>query len=361
MTAYRCIECKAEYPGFGLPIICPGCGGSFNLTDLTYCQPDDRQEGIWRYQAAFGLPEIQRPIYLGEGSTALVPSKFDGKQVFLKCEHLNPSGSFKDRGTAILASLLRSRQITEVVEDSSGNAGASLALYSAPAGLKSTVYVPASTSGPKLNQIKAIGVGVLPVEGPREAAHQAVEQAVHTGGKAYASHAYLPFHLAGYATILFEVFEQLGIMPGTVVAPIGHGSLFLGLVLAGESLQKAGLGKRPKFIGVQPANCAPVVTAWRGEKFEGTQGTSIAEGTQVSRPARGKEILDHLIQGEDQLLEIPEKEIIEAHQQLVSHGFYVEPTSAMVMAGVKGKLEDLPAPIVFVLTGSGLKFNQSIY
>lgn len=358
MTTYQCVRCKAEYPEKGLPTSCPVCGGCFELTNLTYCQPDDRKQGLWRYKDAFGLPEIEYPIYLGEGETPLVVSEFGGKKVFLKCEHLNPSGSFKDRGTAIMVSLLRARQITEVVEDSSGNAGASLALYCAPAGISSTIYIPASTSGPKLNQIKAIGVGVVAVEGPREAAHHDVEQVVNNGGKAYASHAYLPFHMAGYATILFEVFEQLGRMPGTVVAPIGHGSLLLGLVLAGESMQRTGLGKRPKFVGVQPANCAPVVAAWRGEEFTGTQGVSIAEGTQVSRPVRGKEIIMHLFRGEDQVLDLSEDLIIDAHKQLISHGFYVEPTSAMVLAGMESLGDSLPGPIVFVLTGSGLKFNQ---
>lgn len=357
MTEYRCLHCSATYPASGLPTICPICGGMFGLTNLTYSLPKDNRHGIWRFRDSFGLPEINREIYLGEGRTPLVRAEGFGEGVFMKCEHLNPSGSFKDRGTAILSSLVITRGIQEVVEDSSGNAGASLALYSQAAGFWSNIFVPASTSGPKLKQIMATGVKVIKVEGPREAAHQAVEMTISDGTKSYASHAYLPFHLAGYATILFEIYEQLGRIPGTIIAPIGHGSLFLGLVTAGECLETANLGDRPKYIGVQPANCAPVFAEYYGDTFKGTQGRSLAEGTQVSQPARMMEILAMLNKEVDELVKIPEEEILLSHQQIIRNGFYVEPTSAMVLAALKKTNGDLPSPIVLILTGSGLKFT----
>lgn len=330
------------------------------MVELVYRAPVDVTAGIWRYQQAFDLDEIVDPVYLGEGQTPLVKARCARRTIYCKCEHLNPSGSFKDRGTAILASLLKARKINKVVEDSSGNAGGSLALYSKAIGVEAAVFIPESTSGPKRTQMERIGVSVKPVSGPREAAHLAVEKAVSEEGASYASHAYLPFHLAGYATILFEAYEQLGKIPGTVIAPIGHGSLFLGLLMAGEAMEKAGLGSRPSYIGVQPANCAPVVSAWKKEAFTGQLGSSLAEGTQVSNPVRGEEILQHLIVGHDELLTVGEDEITRAWRELITQGLYIEPTSALVGAALNQISEVLPEPIILVLTGSGLKFNNKL-
>ncbi|NLW71686.1 MAG: pyridoxal-phosphate dependent enzyme [Chloroflexi bacterium] len=357
-TRFECLKCHSPYPATGLPARCPQCGSLYGMVELVYHAPVDEKVGIWRYQEVFGLDEVVAPVYLGEGETPLVKANYGERTIYSKCEHLNPSGSFKDRGTAILASLLKARKINNVVEDSSGNAGGSLALYSKAIGIEATVFIPESTSGPKRAQMERIGISVKPISGPREAAHSAVERAVLEKGASYASHAYLPFHLAGYATILFEACEQLGEMPGTVIAPIGHGSLFLGLIMAGDAMAKAGLGSRPKYIGVQPANCAPVVKAWRKETFTGPVGPSLAEGTQVSNPVRGGEILDHLINGRDELLTIEEAEIIEASRKLFAQGLYIEPTSAMVGAALDQISGVLPEPIILVLTGSGLKFNN---
>lgn len=148
------------------------------------------------------------------------------KRVFFKLENLNPTGSFKDRGSALLVSFMLSRGVTEVVEDSSGNAGASLAAYAAAVGIKSHLFVPSFASGPKLQQMQAYGARVVRVPGAREAAHQAALSFASERGLPYASHALLPMGIPGIASTAFELIEQLGQMPGSIVAPIGHGSLF---------------------------------------------------------------------------------------------------------------------------------------
>ena len=358
MTELICRECSKPYPEKGLPHKCPDCGGVFTLRNLTYTQPTTapgKAQGIWRFVKSFGLPASYPVSYLGEGNTPLVPVKVGEQEYWAKLEHLNPSGSFKDRATAVLISVLRGRGLSNVIEDSSGNAGGSLALYASAFGIDCRIYIPSGTSGLKRRQIEVCGAEVVQVEGPRENAHKAALEAVCRDELPYASHAAQPFGMAGIATIAFEIFESLGEMPGTVFCPIGHGSLFAGVLMGFDALVQAGLAPgRPRMIGVQPEVCAPVVSAWQKRPFTGGNGKSLAEGTMVENPARMEEILLSLNRERDQLVTVTEPEIAEAHRLLIKAGLYVEPTSAMVLAASK-KVEDTFGKSVLILSGSGLK------
>jgi len=361
MSVYRCSQCGLPYPAEGLPHQCPRCGGTFVLAEFSF--PSDAETlqnlpGIWRYQRAFGLPKDAPVTYLGEGDTPLVVKEIQGKRLAFKLEYLNPSGSFKDRGTAVLASMLLARGIKEVAEDSSGNAGASLAMYAAAYDIRSNIFVPAYASGPKINQMKASGANVVSVSGPRENAHQSALKYVAEAKVPYASHALLPFGLVGIATMSFEIYEQLGGLPGTIVAPVGHGSLFWGIHLGLQALQTHfNLQQEVKMVGVQPARCAPLVTRWKGLPFEGSAQPTLAEGTQILAPVHGEKILATLQQGKDDLVAIEEEEILPAFYDLAKMGLYVEPTSALVWAAFQQLASELPEPIVLILTGSGLKFE----
>lgn len=247
MSEYICRDCSKTYPATGLPHHCPDCGGVFTLRNLTYTQPNIAQgkvQGIWRYAKSFGLPEIFPQSYLGEGNTPLVPVTIEGKPFWAKLENLNPSGSFKDRATAVLVSVLRGRNLFKVIEDSSGNAGGSLALYGSAFGIQCRIYIPSGTSGPKRRQIEVCGAEVVQVDGPRENAHKAALEAVYAEGLPYASHAAQPFGMAGIATIASEIFESLGEMPGTIICPIGHGSLFAGILMGFDALVRAGIAQK---------------------------------------------------------------------------------------------------------------------
>ncbi|MCW5876092.1 MAG: pyridoxal-phosphate dependent enzyme [Anaerolineales bacterium] len=314
--------------------------------------------GIWRYWETFGLPEGAADISLGEGGTPLIPGQGFGKQLAFKLESLNPTGSFKDRGSAPLASWLRARGVSEAVEDSSGNAGASFAAYAARAGVKARVFVPSYASGPKRAQIEAYGAQLEPVEGPRSAAAEAVQRAA-ADGAAYASHAYLPFGLPGIATIAYELYEQLGRAPGTVLAPAGHGSLLLGIALGFEALQAAGhSAELPRLVGVQARACAPLwalLTQGAAGLAWVTEGETLAEGVRVRQPLRGDALLAAVERSGGQFLAVEEKEILPARDALASAGLFVEPTSAIVWAALQQVADALPEPIVLILTGSGLK------
>ena len=358
MTEYICRDCSQAYPETGLPHTCPNCGGAFTLRDLAYTASTTahgESQGIWRFAKSFGLPMSYPTTYLGEGNTPLVPVDIHGNEFRAKLENLNPSGSFKDRATAVLTSVLKGRNLLKVVEDSSGNAGGSLALYSAAYGVCSRIYIPSGTSGPKRRQIEVCGAEVVQVDGPRENAHKAALEAVEREGLPYASHAAQPFGMAGIATIAFEIWEALGEMPGTVFCPIGHGSLFAGVLFGFDALVRAGVASsRPRLVGVQPEACAPVVSAWQNKSFAGSLGSSLAEGTMVENAARKEEILVNLDREQDQLVSVTEAEIAKAHQSLIQAGLYVEPTSAMTLAA-SAKVCETPGKSVLILSGSGLK------
>jgi len=357
MTKYICLNCEENYPEKGLPHLCEKCGGVYGLTDLSYSPGEYRMPGILRYEESLNLPLPKNVNYLGEAQTPLI--RLDASlDVYAKLENLNPSGSFKDRGTAALMLLLLKRGIREVIEDSSGNAGASLALYTAAHGIKSHIYIPDGTSGAKRVQIERFSSSVIKVPGARENAHLAAIEAV-TQKLPYASHALLPFGMSGYATIAFEIYESLGRLPGTVISPVGHGSLFLALILGFQAIHNSiSKGSQPDFIGVQPDNCDPVVKAFEGKTFSGIKKSSIAEGTQLANPQRGQELLDKLDKEKDRMVSLSDRKILDAWEELHRRGIDVEPTSAMVWGAYETLRKSLTGPVVLIMTGSGLKYTN---
>ncbi len=366
MATIRCVDCSQPYPDESVPFRCPVCGGifdyddspSFSLANLQHHLP-----GYWRYRASFELVEGAPVVTLGEGNTPLLWEVVANQPVGLKMESLNPSGSYKDRGSAVLVSQLLGRGVREAVEDSSGNAGASFAAYAARAGLKCRIYVPESASGPKRRQIEVYGADLIPIPGPRSEAARAVLQEAEKGVP-YASHAYLPFGLMGIASIAYELWEQMGgSVPGSLIAPVGHGGLLLGIVRGFSALKKAGYVERvPYYVGVQAAACDPVVQAFfNGLKAmdNAGEGDTLAEGVRVRQPVRGKALIEEIQSTGGEFLAIEEGEISDSFIELGARGYYVEPTSALTWAALKKRLNELPQPIVAVISGNGLKYYPS--
>jgi len=306
----------------------------------------------------FGLPDDAPVVSLGEGETPLVWSNIHGRDIAFKLEYSNPTHSFKDRGTAVLVSFLRSRGICEAIDDSSGNAGASFAAYTARAGMKARVYLPAYASGPKRKQIEAYGAEVMPIPGPRSQASEAVRAAADQGA-VYASHALLPQGLPGYTTTAFELVEQLGQAPGTVILPIGQGNLLLAMGRGFQVMAAAGIIQiLPQLVGVQARECAPLWSAYQkgDEDIEGIQeGETIAEGVRIKNPYRSKALLQIVRTTSGRFVAVDEVTILPGQQQLAQLGLYVEPTSAIVWNGLIQVMESVPDPVVVILTGSGLK------
>lgn len=311
--------------------------------------------GIWRWVNAFGLPDLDPEISLGEGNTPLVWVEAFGRRVGCKCEFLNPTGSFKDRGSATLISALVKRGVVDAVEDSSGNAGASFAAYAARAGIKPRVYVPEAASGPKRRQIEAYGAELVAVPGPRSAAAEAVRLAAQQGA-VYASHAYMPFNLPGYASLAVELYAELGEAPGAVLLPAGQGGLLLGVGRGFQAMLAAGtIATMPRLVAVQAAACAPLYSLAVHGRLKVGESPTLAEGVRVHKPVRAQTVVDMVQSSGGYFIAVDEMEILSGRDELARRGLYVEPTSALVWRAMETNLADLPDPVIVVLTGSGLK------
>jgi threonine synthase len=369
VTELRCGSCGASASG---PTAwrCATCGSPLELAlppaDIgTFV--DDGAEGVWRYRG--WLPAVE-PVGLGEPRTALVEiaAAVGARTVLAKLEGGLPTGSFKDRGTTVTVSWLRSRGVREIVVDSSGNAGASFAAYAARGGLRLRLFVPADASPAKLLQARAHGAIVVTVPGPRSAAGDAARRALEGAGPdvAYASHLWQPAFLAGTATFAYEVFEQLGRWaPDAVVAPLGGGTLLLGVHLGFTRLREAGLIDRvPRLVGVQSDACAPLARAFRAGQPDAaavTPGATIAEGIRIDRPPRSRQILAAIRETGGDIVEVTDDEIRASVRSLVAQGVFVEPTSAAAHAGLaRVDHGDASGTIVIAMTGHGLKASGAI-
>ncbi len=362
MIQFFCQVCGQPYPPEATPYICLTCGGYF---DYKFDQPGKGEQlshfiSIDKLIRQTGIPETVKSVFLGEGNTPILEMDIFQRKVFLKLEYTNPTGSFKDRGSAILTTFLKSKEVKFAIEDSSGNAGASFAAYAARAGITARIYVPEKAGGPKKRQMEAYGAQVTIIPGPRSNTAEAVKEEARDG-IVYASHAYMPHVLVGYSSLAFEIVNQLGTAPGCVLVPAGQGNLLFALGKSFQFMQSAGFIERiPALIGVQAMACAPL---WAVSRF-GAAGLSLvseqdtlAEGVKIKYPVRGDAVIRLVEASDGEFMAIEEDAILRGRDELSRQGFYVEPTSALVWEALTHLDDQYRDPIVAVLTGSGLKVD----
>ena len=344
-------------------------GGHLNLGDapgLSRRDIDVSANSLWRYRKAL-LVDAASAVTLGEGWTPLVPGEWDGVPVLFKLEFMMPTGSFKDRGMTVMVSYLKRHGVTEVLEDSSGNAGASLSAYCAAAGMRCRILVPETASVPKIAQIAACGADVVTIKGSRQ---DVADAALAMSREIfYASHNWQPFFAEGTKTLAYELWEQLGFRaPDSVVVPVGYGANVLGCDRGySELLRNGEIVRVPRLYGVQAANCAPYYAAFRAgvEHYVPVPvSPTIAEGIASSKPTRMREVLAPVRASGGGIVAVSEDEIVRALAALARKGFYVEPTSAAAAAGLsqliaRGAVKK-GETTVLVLTGTGLKASESI-
>jgi len=322
---------------------------------------EPERHNLWRYRHMFPfIPEERYVVSMGEGFTPLIETNIYGLAVRSKVEYMAPTGSYKDRGTAVLVSFLNAHGIKSVVEDSSGNAAASLSAYAARAGIKAQIFVPADASSSKLRQIEIYGAELHLVEGSRQAAAEAAQEAARK--TCYASHVYSPVFMTGLRTFAYEVAEQLGWQaPDNLVFPVGHGTFLLGTYRGFQDLLAVGvIDRMPRFFAVQSWAYAPLFEAYRRGQDRVApmeRGDTIAEGIRIANPPRGRQVLEAIRQTGGTVLTVTDAEIVQAQHALARLGLFVEPTSAAAVAGLR-KLDRVLGPseqTVVPLTGSGLK------
>ena len=341
------------------------CGGPWEPAEsasFDNSKIDASKSGLWRYQDIFALDEVKDPFTLGAGWTPLVDMNFNGRRTYFKLEFMAPTGSFKDRGTEVEINHLHAVGIRDVVEDSSGNAGASMAAYAARAGLKAAIFAPESASPAKLAQIGFFGAELHKIPGPRSKTTKVALQAV-SHGAVYASHAYNPVYLLGQLSFAWEIWEQFGgEAPDAVVIPVGQGGLLMGAWLGFRRLMRAGLIQQlPRLYAAQPELLSPIKAAFSAGLAEipelAPAGISQAEGLAIIKPVRGKRILQALRESNGGALTVTENEIKTTWQAMALNGLFMEPTSATAVAALPQvfKAVGLDAKVLVALTGSGLK------
>ena len=266
-----------------------------------------------------------------------------------------------------LITYLKNRGVMSVLEDSSGNAGASMAAYSAAAGMKARILVPETASYPKIAQMAATGADVVTVKGSRQdVADAALRYAKEIF---YASHNWQPFFLEGTKTLAYELWEQFGFkIPDNIVFPVGYGSNVCGCERGFAELKRRGeIDRLPKLFAVQAANCAPLYAAFKAGADEAVPtdvATTVAEGIASSKPTRLREVVRAVRNSGGSIVAVSEDEIVSALGALARQGLYVEPTSAAAAAGLrqlfKSKAIVPEQKTVLVLTGTGLKASEKI-
>ena len=368
MIELYCAACERRYPEEARRWLCE-CGSILEVSaPVTFSRSTivSRPPNLWRYREALPLSPVSPVVSLGETLTPLIQPDPRLPRLFGKLDFLFPTGSFKDRGSALLISKAKELGISSVTEDSSGNAGASIAAYCTRAGISCQVFVPARTSEAKLTQIRAYGARLIKVEGSREEVGRAALEAARR--TYYASHSFNPYFFEGTKTFAFEVWEQLGwAAPDLLIVPVGNGTLLLGAYLGFRQLMEAGeISTLPRLVAIQSENCVPLFRAYQegwSEIRPVEKTETVAEGISVAHPIRGKQILEAVRKTRGFFLTVSDEEVMASLRAMARIGLYLEPTSATATAAwekLKGGPGMAEITVVIPLTGSGLKASSTI-
>src|SRR3990170_1417222 len=224
-------------------------------------------EGIIRHYGRFftAVPD-EAVVTLLEGNTPLVPAPAlarriaPGTELYLKCEGLNPTGSFKDRGMTMAVSRAKAEGSDSVICASTGNTSASAAAYAARAGMKAFVLIPEGKIAlGKLSQAMIHGAQVLQVLGNFDDALTLVKE-VSEKHPVTLFNSLNPYRIEGQKTAAFEVCDTLGDAPDCHVLPVGNAGNITAYWAGYRAYRAAGRSKRlPRMLGWQAEGAAPIV------------------------------------------------------------------------------------------------------
>lgn len=362
---FVCSKCGKKVDTTTLAPACE-CGG---LWDLDFKAPkfdakaiDSKEWSMFRYHKFMALEnEAWREISMGEGMTPIVKYNDD---IMLKMDYFMPTLSFKDRGAAVVIAHCKAIGVKKVVQDSSGNAGNSIAAYAAKAGIACEIFVPEGTSPKKIDMIRAHGAVCTVVPGTRDHCADVCRSKVFSEGVYYANHVYNPFFYQGTKTYIYETLEQLGRMPENIIIPTGNGTLFLGAVYALEELLESGaIDHFPQIIALQSEKCDPLLLALEqgsDKPADITPTPTIAEGIAIGKPMRGTKILALAKKHNIRFVHAPEDKIMACRAELAAKGIYCEHTTAANLAAyyeycrIYGKTSDC----LITMCGAGLKSDH---
>jgi threonine synthase len=371
----RCFECNGEFPSNETGFRCKNCNGlleaKFKLTRRKPPSWGNRQLSVWKYRELLPIQNRESVVSLAEGGTGLhlcerLGNKIGLKNLYVKNEGENPTGSFKDRGMTVAISKAKEVGKKKVLCASTGNTAASLAAYSARAGMECTVLVPkGKVAGGKMLQVIMHGAKVIEVEGDFDKALQDAMNMSDQNKELYLMNSINPYRLEGQKTLAFEILDQLDhTVPDTVILPVGNGGNISAAWKGFSEFQQLKIvKKRPRMIGIQAEKAAPIAEAVRNsqDKIQPTKDPqTIATAIRIGSPVNWPKVLRAIRESEGTAETVTDREILEAQKELATlEGIFVEPASAASIAGLKKLAEQgkfvSSETIVCVTTGHGLK------
>jgi threonine synthase len=398
-----CRRCGARHPPDSVEYTCPEHDGVAGVLDVTYDEAamrsafapsDGPVDSLWDYEALLPI-DTSEPVVLGAGGTDLLAAPRLGEALgvdaYVKDEGANPTGSNKDRGSAVVATRARNRGHDVVTCASTGNAAASLAGYAARAGLACRIFVPADVPEAKAVQPQVYGADVLAVEGSYEDAYDLCRTVSRERGWYNRSAAINPYAVEGNRTLGFEIAEQTDATPDWVVLPMGNGCTLAGAWKGLRQFADLGLADgTPRMLGVQAAGATAIHDQFHRERANeegapaadgagrpatepadrdegggpadrdrGVTGTA-ADSIDVTGPHNAGKACEALHESGGDAVVVDDDAILDAQRLLgETEGLFAEPASAAAVAGLRrarerGIVADGDT-VVVVATGTGLK------
>ncbi|RLG02888.1 MAG: threonine synthase [Thaumarchaeota archaeon] len=376
---FKCIGCGAEYPEAERIYFCPRCG---DLLDVVYELGDEvdqipwlrnydrRPLGVWRYRELLPVRDYEKRVSMNEGGTRLIRCRnlereLRVKEIYVKYEGDNPTGSFKDRGMTVGVTKAVEAKAETTICASTGNTSSSLAAYSARAGLSCVVLVPSKRIAlGKLSQALIHGARVLAVRGGFDDCLRIVKE-LSKDERFYLLNSINPFRLEGQKTAAYEIYEQLGgSAPDYLLIPIGNAGNIVAYWKGFKDLENLGLiDGLPRFMGAQAAGASPIYKAFieGAEKIKPVENVeTVATAIRIGNPVNWKRALRAVRETGGLVEVVTDEEILQAQRILASReGVFAEPAGAAPIAllfkAVKRGLIDSDSRVVCIATGHGLK------
>jgi len=366
-----CTVCGFRHDGSRYRLHCDRCTG---LLDIEYDLPPGTGArtvpglpGLCRYAPMLPIKDPAGFVTLGEGNTPVIPlhgvgRDLDLRLLFAKLEYFNPTCSFKDRGNAIQVTVLKDLGITAAVDIAGGNAGHSLASYCARAGLKFIGFGYEDPQSPKIRAIEQTGAEIHWIEGDRRDCSEAMAEFCAANGILNLRYSQSAYFIEGQKTIAYEIAEQLDPLPDHIMAPVGNGSILLGLWKGFREMVEDGrIQAIPRLHAVQSEAFRPLVAVIEGYDWRPSlHADTVAVGIRISEPPRLAALASACQGSGGTAVAVPEASILRWYRRLASSdGIFVEPTSATVIAGTatliqRGRI-DKGDRVLTILTGYGLK------
>lgn len=379
MAHQKCINCNSEYNIDEIIYFCKKCG---DLLEVEYDQNEqDRAPkenewrnaplSVWRYRLFMPVKDSSKIVTLNEGGTGLhlcqrLAKQLGIRQLYVKNEGENPTGSFKDRGMTVGVTKAVELGAKSVICASTGNTSASLAAYAAKAGLQCSVLIPSGKIAyGKLSQAMIYGAKVIQVRGNFDQALNMVLKLSEKHRNIYLLNSINPFRIEGQKSLGFEICDQLNHQaPDRVVVPVGNAGNISAIWKGFKEFHDSNfVNSLPKMTGIQADRAAPIATAIKNGNdtiVPVAEPETVATAIRIGAPVSWKKAMNAIKESHGTAETVTDAEILGAQKTLARvEGLFVEPASASSIAGLKKLIEigeiDRDEIVVCVTTGHGLK------